>query len=273
MMKKYYSQRNNPQKLTLDGLFTKFESLFKLLREKDYFKEEHGSYYSSSVPKEIKLKAMLALDFQPFPISEWDNEKLTEDNLFDTIEYLYDQISKPGERVDMISESGYNYWDYESYDKEAGKKEYRDYVNNFLLRYRDGYELTVAGQILSGGSHGVQNILAADLPIFGDKSIDLKVERAVLKWRNRQLSLDERREAIRELADVFEWLKTSRKLKEALNKKDELILFEIANKFAIRHHNPDQIQNYDKNIWYSWMFHFYLATYHAVVRMMAKQKN
>ena len=269
MTKQYYSERNNPKKLTLIGLCTKFLSMYKLLREKDYFKEETG-IYGSTVPEETKHKAMLALDFQPFPITEWDDKKLTEDNLFDTIEYLYDQVSKPGEKVDMVSETGYNYWDYDCYDKEAGKKEYRDYTNSFLSRYRDGYELTYEGQILSSGSHGVRNILVADLPILGEKNIDLKMQSAILKWRNRQLSLDGRKEAIRELADVFEWLKKSKKLADVLNKKDESMLFEIVNRFAIRHHNPNQLQNYDKNIWYSWIFHFYLATFHAVARMIAK---
>lgn len=269
MKRQYYSERNNPKQLTLVGLCTKFVSMYKLLRDKDYFKEEEGNY-GSSVSEETQLKAMMALDFQAFPITEWDDKKLTEDNLFDTIEYLYDHISKPGEKVDMVSDRGFNYWDYDSYDKEAGKKEYRDYVNSFLSRYRDRYELTNEGQILSLDSHGVQNILIADLPVLGERNIDLKVQKAILKWRNRQLSLDDRREAIRELADVFEWLKKSKMLNGILNKKDESILFEIANSFAIRHHNPNQIQNYDKSIWYSWIFHFYLATFHAVARMLAK---
>ena len=174
MKSQYYSERNNPKQLTLVGLCTKFVSMYKLLRDKDYFKEETGDY-GSSAPEETQLKAMMALDFQPFPITEWDDKKLTEDNLFDTIEYLYDHISKPGEKVDMVSDTGFNYWNYDSYDKEAGKKEYRDYVNGFLSRYRDGYELTHEGQILSLDSHGVQNILIADLHVLGERNIDLKV--------------------------------------------------------------------------------------------------
>ena len=75
------------------------------------------------------------------------------------------------------------------------------------------------------------------------------------------------------MADVFEWLRKSKKLEKALNKKDEAALFEIANKFAIRHHDPSQKTDYDVTIWHSWMFHFYLATYHAVIRMLLKVKR
>jgi len=166
-----------------------------------------------------------------------------------------------------------NYYDYDSYDKNTGQEEYRSYVNNFLCRYRNGYELSKDGKILSLGNDGLQNILQADVPVFGDKNIDQKVQDAIIKWRNRRLRLQERREAIRELADVFEWLKKSDQLNKVLSRKDESALFDIANNFAIRHHNPKQRKDYDESIWYSWMFHFYLATFHAVARMIQKNNN
>jgi hypothetical protein len=87
------------------------------------------------------------------------------------------------------------------------------------------------------------------------------------------LSLSERKEAIRELADVFEWLKKTRDLGSVLDGKDESAIFDIANNFAIRHHNPKQKANYDRAIWYSWIFHFYLATYHAAIRLLVKKEK
>ena len=75
------------------------------------------------------------------------------------------------------------------------------------------------------------------------------------------------------MADVFEFLKSSNQLKDALNNKDEADLFHIANGFAIRHHNTKQKGGYDASIWYAWMFHFYLATYHASVRLIAKKQQ
>jgi len=272
MKRKYYSSRNNPKKLSLIQVFQKLKSLYVMLRNKDYFKDEAG-ITNSDVPEETLHEAMIVLDFQPHPIEEWEDTKITEDNVFDVIEYFFDNVSKPGEWIQMTSDTGYNFCDYDRYDKEAGSEEYREYANSFLYHYRDGYELTKDGKILSLGAHGVQNILLADLPILGEKNIDSKIQDAILKWRNRQIKLHERREAVRELADVFEWLKKSDLLKGILSSKDESMLFNIANNFAIRHHNPKQNQEYDKSIWYSWMFHFYLATFHAVSRMIAKRNN
>jgi hypothetical protein len=80
--------------------------------------------------------------------------------------------------------------------------------------------------------------------------------------------MDERRDAIRDLADVLEYLRP--RLKTALTKKDEAALFEIANNFGIRHHNAEQRTDYDKPIWYSWIFYYYLATIHAAVRLIER---
>jgi hypothetical protein len=68
-------------------------------------------------------------------------------------------------------------------------------------------------------------------------------------------------------------LKKTKELSKILDRKDESALFELANNFAIRHHNPDQKTNYDRAIWYSWMFHFYLATYHAAIRLLIKHEQ
>ena len=116
----------------------------------------------------------------------------------------------------------------------------------------------------------MQYILDADIIPYDEANVDGKVRKAILKWRNRHLDMGERRQAIRELADVFEWLKKTKKLEKVLNRKDEAAIFEIANSFAIRHHEPKQKKEYDETIWCSWILHFYLATYHAVIRMLKK---
>ncbi len=83
--------------------------------------------------------------------------------------------------------------------------------------------------------------------------------------------ISDKKEAIRELADIFEWLKKTKKLETVLDRKDESAIFEIANHFGIRHHDPKQKTNYDPIIWYSWIFHFYLATYHAAIRLLTRE--
>lgn len=58
--------------------------------------------------------------------------------------------------------------------------------------------------------------------------------------------------------------------KQVLTKKDDALLFDMANNFGIRHFNEQQRGEYD-TIWLSWMFHFYLATIHAGTRFIDEQ--
>ncbi|MBZ5543184.1 MAG: hypothetical protein LAO07_05835 [Acidobacteriia bacterium] len=271
MTRRYYSSRTKPGSLTLEQLYRKLESLYLMFRDRDFFKEKAG-ITQADLPDAIKHEAAVALPFELFPIAQWSQEDITEDHIFDALEFLYDHVSKPGERVGMTSD-GYNYYDYDGYDDEAGQEEFRNKASAFLPDYKTGFELTKDGTILALGTHGLQHILDAEIIPYDEVNVDSKVRNAVAKWRNRHLSLSEKKEAIRELADVFEWLKKTKNLGSVLDGKDESAIFEIANKFAIRHHDPKQKTNYDRPIWYSWIFHFYLATYHAAVRLLISKEK
>jgi hypothetical protein len=272
MAKRYYSSRNKLKKLTIEELYERLQHLYLFFRNKDYFKGE-ASITENYFPEAINHKAVLAIGFEPFPVMKWAPFRIAEDHIFDVIEFLYDHVSKPGELVPMTTETGYNYHDYENYNVVEGQSEFREKVNDFLCDYKSGFELTSEGIILALGADGLQKILDAEIEPYDEKNVDIKVRDAIQRWRNRHLDITERRQAIRELADVFEWLKKSKKLDKALNRKDESILFDIANNFAIRHHDPSQKRDYDQSIWYSWMFHFYLATYHAVIRILKRTEE
>jgi hypothetical protein len=272
MTKRYYSSRVKRKTLTLEELYWKLQHLFLLFRNKDYFKEKAG-ITETGIPDFIEHEAAIALTFQPFPITKWAQEIITEDHIFDVLEFLYEHVSRPGAMEEMTSETGWNYSDYDSYDSDAGRSEFREKLNSFLCDYRTGYELMKDGTILAIGSQGLQHILDAEILPYDEANVDSKVRNAITKWRNRHLSFAEKKEAVREMADVFEWLKKTKGLDKVLDGKDESALFDIANNFSIRHHDPKQKSNYDKNIWYAWMFHFYLATYHAAIRLLAKAEK
>lgn len=259
MIKKYYSSRNNPKQLTLNGIYWKLRNFYLLFRDNGYFGEKLG-VTSSRAPSSALNEAALALNFQPFPITKWSEEMITEENVFDVIEFFYEFVSKP-------------VGDWGAYDEGLGRAEYRERANQFLNEYSGGYELKENGMILALGEHGLQAIMDAEIVPFDEENVDSKVRDAIVKWRNRNLTISEKKAAIRDMADVFEWLKKVKGLSSVLADGDTDGLFQIANKFHIRHHNNEQKNNYDKNIWYSWMFHFYLATYHAAIRLLVKQRK
>jgi hypothetical protein len=272
MPRRYYSSRKKPHSLSLSELYEKFQHLYLLFRDKDYFKEKAG-ITKFVLPDAITHEAAVALTFQPFPITKWTQQDITDDHVFDALEFLHDHISKPGEWMSMTNETGFNYQDYGGYDEKAGRADLREKANTFLADYKSGYELTEEGVVLALGKDGLQYILNAEIIPYDEPNVDSKVRSAITKWRNRHLALEEKKEAIRELADVFEWLKKTKGLTTVLDGKDESAIFDLANNFAIRHHNPKQKTNYDRTIWYSWIFHFYLATYHAAVRLLIKHEK
>jgi hypothetical protein len=268
----YFSSRKRKEPISPKDAHLRLLNLFVLYRDRDFFKQKlKASRYATS--DDLEREAVLRIGFSAFPLDRWTNEEMTEDHIFDVVEFLFDHASKPGAWVNQVTETGWNYEDYDSFDEAAGRDEFRSAANIILADLGEGFELNNDGQIRSKGSGGLEHILGSQIVPYDDANVDSKVKAAIEKWRNRHATPDDRKEAVRLLADVFEWLRDTQQLEKALDRKDESDLFLIANKFAIRHHDQSQKVNYDKTIWYNWMFHFYLATYHASVRLLIKQRG
>jgi hypothetical protein len=200
-----------------------------------------------------------------WPIEEfcahWD-----EDAVFSIIEFLYDHVSKPyTKELHTWNNCGYHYSDF---DKDTGREEYRERVNVYLAGYGNGWEVGSAGEILSAPPSGMQKLLDASPPTANEGVLH-KIEAATIKFRRHASSANDRQAAVRDLADVLEWLRPQ--IKTALLKDDEQDLFHIANKFGIRHMNNNQKLQYDKAVWLSWMFYYYLNTINATLHLIKRQ--
>lgn len=112
---------------------------------------------------------------------------------------------------------------------------------------------------------GFEPIFGADVPL-DDTNVVSRIDSAVLAYRRHGATAEQRRQAVRDLADVLEYLRPQ--VATFLTRKDEGDLFNIANNFGLRHHNDRQKTGYDAALWLSWMFYFYLATIHVVLRKM-----
>lgn len=249
-----------------------FKDLFVAFDERYYFQEAVGYWCvdNGDVPGTLggDIEAQMFRRLRKpnlWPIKE-KCTNYSEEDIFDVIEFLYDHVSKPLEGY-YHDYSGCG-WHYSKFDREAGRSEYLSEINDILQDYGDGYELSIEGEVLARVETGMERLLEATLPTDDDDNVERRVNNAVLKFRRYRSSVEDRRDAIRDLADVLEYLRPQ--LKQVLSKQDENDLFNIANNFGIRHHNPDQKTDYDKPIWYSWMFYYYLATIHAAIRLIEK---
>ena len=271
----FYSMRTgkNPAKngFLLEDFKELFQRVFNNLSKAGYFDESFGFWCVDAdfIPgkvNDVELEIFLKIRKKNvWPISDFiDN--YTEDDLFDIIEYLYLHVSKP-------IDGTYHSWGdcgmhWETFNKAEGQKEYIEKINEILGMYIGQFELSEKGEILSKPDIGFEKIFEADIP-SGNKNITDRIDSAIIQYRRHGATLDDRRQAVRDLADVLEYSRP--KAKSILTNQDEKDLFNLANNFGIRHHNEKQKTNYDTALWLSWMFYYYLATIHVLLRKIENE--
>lgn len=142
-------------------------------------------------------------------------------------------------------------------------------INEVLLLYEDGYKLTELGYIQVQNEDGLDELIDASLDITtsNPSNIDEKILYAIKKFSKWDAKDADKKEAIRILADVMEYLK---KDGITLDKRDDSNLFNIFNNFSIRHHNKNQNGEYDAEIWYPWIF---FTTLNSVRQLSVLKKN
>ena len=275
----YYSIRTgqNPLAAAVDlpTLKRLFRPLYEHFDREGYFQKYLGFHCvdSNFIPGELghDIEGVILLELRKSGLTPIYQllDGYAEDDLFDIIEFLYDHCAKPTKRY--YHDWSHCGWHCEEFDVDAGQVEFRHKVNKILEIYESGFELSADGEVLALADTGLEGLFEAPLPASDPENVEGRIEAARRKFRRHRASLDDRREAIRELGDVLEFLRP--KLKNVLLRNDEKDLFHLANSFGIRHHNQQQKCEYDRPIWYSWMFYYYLATLHAALRLIAKAER
>jgi hypothetical protein len=273
MSKKYYAERHGAkiEPLDLETLKLAFLAVFEELSKDLYFLEATG-YECVDAGKVLgswgeNPEAFFFVKLRlrdTWPIQE-KIRGYDEPKLFSVIEFLYDYVSKPTNKwYHGYFQCG---WHATTYDKELGKSDYRREINSLLKDYKVGYELSEAGEILQIPPSGLEPIVVEAPVTTEPKNIDDRVKAAILKYRRYGSSIDDKKDAVRTLADVLEFL---RKEGIKLTEKDDDDLFRIINCFDIRHHNREQQGGYDKEVWYDWMFYTFLSSINALLKLKNK---
>jgi len=273
--RKYYTERMGlPQEpLRLKDLQLLIKIIFEQYNDIYYF---HGAFGYNCVDEGyisgrngIDLEDHLIKTFlgrEIYPI-ENNYNSFSIETCFDLIEYFYDNIGVPINPY-------YHSWNncgvhVNTADYEKGKQEFREKINPYLNRCGKGYELMPNGEVYKRIPDTLTPIITNPHNSGDDENIDDKVMRAKSKFLHHSSSIDEKKESIRILADVLEFVRED--IKENMFSSDENRLFEIANQFGIRHHNTEQKTDFDKNIWLEWIFYSYLNSINTVVKIKNTQ--
>jgi hypothetical protein len=270
----YYSIRSGltqkPNGLSLEDIKNLFLRIYNNLIEDGFFHEGFGYEcvdvdFISGTVNDIELEILLKIRKNNLWPVRTQLINYSEDDLFDIIEFLYQYISAPIDgSYHSYNECGMH---WSTFDKAEGQSIYRAKINELLLLYERQFELSQSGEILIKPEQGFEKIYTAKI-LSEDTDITSRIESATLRYRRHGSTLDDRRLAIRDLADVLEKLRP--KISKHLLKSDENDLFNIANNFGIRHLNDKQKTDYDWKVWSSWMYYFYLSTIHVLLHKMNK---
>jgi len=273
--RKYYTERmGRPKKpLRLKDLQLIIKIIFEEYNNMNYFDGAFGyicvdeGYFPGR--NNLTLEDHLIRTFigkEIYPIED-NYESFNIGTCFDLIEYFYDNIGVP---IDPY----YHHWNncglhVHQVDYDKGKMEFRERINPYLSRCGEGYELMLNGEVYSKIPDTLAPIINNSNNSGDEENIDAKVKRAKSKFLHHSSSLDEKEESIRILADVLEFVRKD--IKEYMLRSDENRLFEIANQFGIRHHNIEQKIDFNKNIWFEWIFYSYLNSINTIIKIKNDQ--
>ena len=192
------------------------------------------------------------------------------ETFYSLIEIFHDLVARPRSRWEHDDvECGPHFHDFET---EPGRRIYRALVNRLLAEH--GVELRLA---TDGEDEGrlVRLVDAARSDLIDrvrrtpSPDVAGPVDHAIALFRGRGATEHDRRSAIVALANVLEDRRTL--LKDSLFTDDERALFQIANRFDLRHRNDKQHTNYDP-AFRDWVFWWYLATIELTDRILARQR-
>lgn len=195
-------------------------------------------------------------------------DELTEDDVFELVEIFHDLAARPRSRY--YHDYGHD-WHHSDFAKGTGQAIYRWKINTILRDAQVAYCLAadgeLRGRLVSAFDDGRMELLrsATTNAATEDKS---RLDHAAALFLKRGSTTEDKRSALKNLADLLE--KDRALLKAELFSKDEGALFEIANKFGIRHHTAQQQDDYDE-AFLDWVFWWYLATVELAQRLAARK--
>lgn len=272
MGQKYFLERTGweREELSLRGLRDVVFSIFTELDRQDYFFDFLGGTNSigatspGRIGHDFKAYTLRKIGKAlPHPRDIDGHRKYQEADLFSLIELLYENIVYPEYWVSGSAQD----W---IWCQEAGQDQFRSEVNQCLRLYAKGWELTDIGYIRELTEDYYVELLD-QTALYGDeKNVDSRIRFAKKQFLQYGSGLEEKKNAIREIGDALEYIRKD--LKQTLPKEEDDI-FNILNRFGIRHHNEKQLSEYDAAIYYPWIFYTFLSCYDAFVKLKGRNQG
>lgn len=180
------------------------------------------------------------------------------EHVYDLVELCHDLVARPMTR----SYHGFcEEWDYADFDRPTGRLVYRWRINKILARSDSGLRMSPdaqdLGRLVASPSDPRAELPSRVLDVVRPGPERNRIQHAITLFRDRHATREVKRDAVRSLGDVLEHRRAA--VKEHLGSRDEGALFEILNKFDIRHLNRATQGDYDDDF-LEWVFWTFLAS-------------
>ncbi|WP_239616843.1 hypothetical protein [Cohnella mopanensis] len=261
MNKDYFSTRVGiPQaKISLRDLIQTFISIHKEFYHKNYlrefygFEDKYGNWHTGFINDDFEAFTLRTIGRkieQPTLIDNYISYK--EYELFDVIELLHEYIIYP---IYEVPEGKNNEW-----RKREARSQYRTQINNILRIYNEGWELSIDGYIRELIVRDLSNLIDEHSTTGDSLNVDNNIASAKKRFLKYGSTIEDKRAALIEIAAAFEYI---RKQLEKSIPKEESDIFQLLNRFGIRHNKLDQLVGYDKEIYYHWIFYYFISAFDA----------
>jgi hypothetical protein len=261
----------------------RFVQLVTELSGLGYFEDAFGSECGDShdtpnIQGQQALADRLDLhDVALWPLGTWSegtavlsgvHREWIDEVFFEVMEALDEVVARPRQR----SWHGFHKeWDYSDYSRPVGQAVYRRRVNALLDRSDVPLSLAEDGKdvgLLVTSAGDARNDLVDRVLRTPDPTVRDLVVHAVSQFRSRDATTLAKHGATKHLADVLELRRGL--LKRELFSGDEDDLFQIANRFQIRHLSEQQKGDYNP-AFLDWVFWWYLGTIELTNKLLEQQ--
>ena len=193
-----------------------------------------------------------------------DAHSWSEDDLCDYVEVLHDLAARPTRTwFHSYSNCGVHPSDY---DHASGQALYRWEINQLLDQSSLGLHLADSGDDIGRMVRTLPSEVEKLVDELGDINTtnDPHVLHAIALYRTREATREDKKAAVVELGSFIEQHREA--FANNVTKAAADPLFELLNKFALRHRNAKQIDGYPDEV-LDWAFHWALATVHLVQQL------
>jgi len=271
----YYSQRKQAEspssERSLEELARRVYQLVRKLDDQHFFSKTIG-YDCVDAYGDTESSAKAELDSRVGKHDLWDGEvgDWTEDDLCDFIEVFHDLAARPTREM-FHSYSGCG-WHPLAYSQQSGQALYRWWMNDLLDTSNLGLRLADDGEDVGRLVHSTPGALSTmvDEALADEGVHSAEVAHAVHLFRSRHATRIDKRSAIVTLAGILEQRRSL--LQKELLSKDEDALFELANRYDLRHREAKQRTDYDE-AFLEWIFYWYLATVQLIEQLLQRKSG